>query len=230
MNDARLFVALPAPNDMQQDLVNAGRWLEQQLREGTQHRRENLPHPRAGSPTTKGRLRIRLIPPENIHLTLFFLGDTPTAEIPLVEQQLAQVAGQLPPPRFRAGAGGVFPARGAPRVAWCGVEDIDGSLCHTAEAVADALGRTLERFRPHFTLGYLKGLDHLGLVRPAVTAACAEALRGPPQASSQPSPQAPTHTREQRFHTAKEMVLFESKLHPSGAEHVALRRYAFAGA
>lgn len=227
MNDSRLFVALPAPHDLQQVLVHAGRWLEQ-------HLREKSAHPRADSPSTKGRLRIRLIPPENLHLTLLFLGDTPQAKISLVEQQLAQVAGQLPPPRFRAGAGGVFPARGTPRVAWCGVEDIDGSLRRAAEAVTHALGSRLEPFRPHFTLGYLKGIDHLGLVRPAVTAACAEALHGSPepsfQPSPEPSPQTPTHRRGHSIHTANEMVLFESKLHPSGAEHVALRRYPFAGA
>jgi len=192
MDDVRLFIAIPATPDMHQVLVAAGLRLKQRLSEEQFHG------------------KIRLIPPENIHLTLFFLGDTPPAEIPAIEQQLARVAGTLTQPRFRTSAGGVFPARGAPRVAWCGVDDPDGSLQGAAAAVAHAVGRRLDRFRPHFTLGYLKGRDLYGVVRPAVTAACAEA-------------------REQEFHAAQEMVLFESKLHPSGAEHVARWRYTFEG-
>ncbi len=206
MDDVRLFVAIPAPREMHQRLVAAGLRLKQRLNE------EPPPGPtvNGGARSPEGGVRVRLIPPENIHLTLVFLGDTPSAEIPALQQVLARVAEAIPQPRFRLGAGGVFPARGNPRVAWCGAEDLDGSLHGTAEAVASAVGRKLDRFRPHFTLGYLKGRDYHRVVRPAVTAACPE-------------------TGKQEFHAAQEMVLFESRLRPSGAEHVALRRYTFDG-
>jgi len=219
MNDVRLFVAIPAPREMQQDLVAAGLRLQQRLTEAQSTTKG--PHPQAASAAKNSRLRVRLIPPENMHLTLFFLGDTPAREIPTVEQQLAAVAKVVSPPRFCAAAGGVFPARGTPRVAWCGVDDPDNSLRGAANAVAAALGHRLERFRPHFTLGYLKGRDVSGIVRPAVAAACAELLQA----------QSPTanHEQEPRYHVAQEMVLFESTLHPGGAEHVARQRYPFGG-
>ncbi|MFN2310821.1 MAG: 2'-5' RNA ligase family protein, partial [Spirochaetia bacterium] len=196
MNDVRLFVAIPAPLEMQQDLVAAGLRLKQRLTEA--HSTTKGPHTQAASAAKKGRLRVRLIPPENMHLTLYFLGDTAAGEIPAVEQQLAAVAKVLAPPRFRAAAGGVFPARGTPRVAWCGVDDPDNSLRSAANAVAGALGRRLERLRPHFTLGYLKGPDVSGIGRPAVAAACLELL----QAQSQTA----THEQEPRYHVAHEMV------------------------
>lgn len=192
MDDVRLFVAIPAPPEIRHVLLSAGLSLKKRLGEEHFH----------------GKLR--LVPPENIHLTLFFLGDLPATEVQVIKQQLAGVSVALPQPRFRISGGGVFPARGNPRVAWCGVDDLDRSLEGAAKAVAQAVGRTLDRFRPHFTLGYLKGQDPHGVVRSAVSAAC-------PQA------------REPASHAVPEMVLFESRLHPSGAQHIALERYSFGG-
>ena len=96
--------------------------------------------------------------PEQLHLTLRFLGDTPAALIaPLRERLRAiRVASFILPVEGL----GVFPPRGQPRVLWCGIGNGHPHLHQLRQRIDDtllALGieADLRRFVPHFTLARL---------------------------------------------------------------------------
>ncbi len=150
-------------------------------------------------------------PPERLHLTLRFLGDTPGALIaPLCERlRTIRVACFLLPVADL----GVFPPRGQPRIVWCGVGHGHPHLHQLRQRIDDtilALGleADLRHFAPHFTLA------RLGTVAPAHVAHWLHRRRdfaAPP-------------FRVEHF------GLFASELHPTGAVHTLLERFPLASA
>lgn len=100
--------------------------------------------------------RLRWLKPEQMHLTLVFLGDVVDARVPELAAALGRGIDQRPfDVTFESV--GVFPARGAPRVLWVGVgagADEVASLQRELAARLAALGVPLEDrpFRPHLTL------------------------------------------------------------------------------
>jgi RNA 2',3'-cyclic 3'-phosphodiesterase len=104
---------------------------------------------------------ISWVAPQNLHVTLQFIGD--------VEPEVAgQVAAQLEPPfespPFELSVSGVgtFPPAGQPRVIWLGVERGGVELAAVAREVNRrldeiALPRDRRPFRAHLTLGRVKG-------------------------------------------------------------------------
>lgn len=104
---------------------------------------------------------IRWVRPEQIHLTLKFLGEVPDRDIHAVCQAVERAAAACPGFEIRLHGTGCFPPRGAVRVVWVGVEEPTGRLaaCHQAcETALARLGFEPERrpFRPHLTLGRVK--------------------------------------------------------------------------
>ncbi len=104
-----------------------------------------------------GEQTVRWVPPENIHLTLKFLGDVSVKNLPLVQDALRQeVAGRR---AFALSAGGLgaFPKLSRPRVLWVGVEAPDElfSLQRNIEMHMERLGYAREGrpFAAHLTLG-----------------------------------------------------------------------------
>ncbi len=106
-----------------------------------------------------GNLRpglLKWVRPEQIHITLAFLGDVPDAS---VAGLVTAISADIPVPPFtvRFGGLGVFPPRGAPRVLWMGVraggDEIAAVQAEIATRVRGA-GVTLESrpFHPHLTL------------------------------------------------------------------------------
>src|SRR5436305_3242921 len=101
---------------------------------------------------------LRLVDPQQIHLTLAFLGEvrSPSAE-QAVDAMQRPFSGMQ---QFSIAFGGLgmFPARGAPRVLWLGVLNGVTELMALQREVADrmsAIGLTLEdrAFHPHVTIG-----------------------------------------------------------------------------
>ncbi|MBI3079105.1 MAG: RNA 2',3'-cyclic phosphodiesterase, partial [Deltaproteobacteria bacterium] len=97
---------------------------------------------------------IRWVRPENLHLTLQFLGEVPEAKVAAVGTAVEEVAHRADPFVVDLARLGAFPTLGAPRVVWVGVE----RGAEEAEALARALGRALRplgfkpedrAFRPH---------------------------------------------------------------------------------
>ena len=106
------------------------------------------------------RLGLRTVPPENRHLTLAFLGETPVEQIGPIADALCErldgfAAGQLSVEGL-----GVFPAQKVPRVFWVGCRGGEwlGALYTAVYEVLDRFGFPPERagFSPHITLSRLK--------------------------------------------------------------------------
>ena len=101
---------------------------------------------------------VRWVKPDNIHLTLKFLGQVPTAQIDAIVSALRHaVAGQHVFP-FDVMNAGCFPDIHRPRVIWVGVDEPTGALSALERAVELAiapLGYPAEPrvFQPHLTLG-----------------------------------------------------------------------------
>lgn len=105
--------------------------------------------------------------PEQLHLTLRFLGDIDEALAPPVEEALARIQVQsfiLP----LAGIGS-FPPRGPARVIWTGTGTGHPRLYQLRQQIDDALLGTgmpldVRTFQPHVTLGRIKAEAPPGLV------------------------------------------------------------------
>jgi 2'-5' RNA ligase len=108
----------------------------------------------------QSRATIKWVRPEQMHLTLVFLGEVPEARAPAIVDAISQPIDQ---PSFDlAFTGiGVFPPRGAPNVLWIGASTGETASIELQRRVADRVGQLgvpLERrpFHPHLTLARFK--------------------------------------------------------------------------
>lgn len=92
--------------------------------------------------------------PEAWHITLAFLGATPSGDVPGLADRVAEAVAEHEPFRLAGGGLGAFPSRRAGRVLWYGIHDPERRLRDLANAVRIALGlETGSPFHPHLTLG-----------------------------------------------------------------------------
>ena len=96
------------------------------------------------------------VSPENLHLTLRFLGAAEDGQIAALGQGLTAVAARHEGFTATTGQSGCFPNRRRPKVIWAGVGDADGrlgALQQDVEEVVCAAGWEPEEraFRPHVT-------------------------------------------------------------------------------
>ena len=104
------------------------------------------------------RDRIRWLPPENLHLTLKFLGETPEPEISGLRGALAAVCGRHRAFDLDLRGAGAFPSARRARVLWVGVGEGSERLRTLAGDFEDALEslgfeREKRPFHPHVTVG-----------------------------------------------------------------------------
>jgi RNA 2',3'-cyclic 3'-phosphodiesterase len=149
---------------------------------------------------------MRLVPIEQLHLTLRFLGDIPRDSVAALGKALEHAAAVCPQVDVALEGIGTFPERGHPRVLWLGLalpEPIF-ALQAACEAAAQQIGLAPEPrpFRPHLTLGRWRS----PAPRPAL----------PPVTLGT--------TRLSRI------VLYESQLGPGGATHTPLGSFALGSA
>ena len=155
--------------------------------------------------------KVAWVKPENIHLTIKFLGDIETNKIDSITKVLEDAAGNLSNFKISIKGIGAFPTIENPRVLWVGIEEDDtniSQLYNNLEHGLTALGFEKEQrtFKPHLTLGRVKFLKDKKLLK-------------------------------QRFEkmadinlgqfTAASLYLFESKLTPEGAVHTKLKEVKF---
>ncbi len=130
----RAFIAVDLSPELKQALAQ----LSQELRE------------------RMGHLPLKWVPPENIHLTLKFLGDISVRNLRLIQEMLARETALYPPFEFSAGTLGAFPNTRHPRVIWVGVEgpQVLYQLQEGIERVMARLGYPPDSraFFPHLTL------------------------------------------------------------------------------
>ena len=148
--------------------------------------------------------------PEQLHLTLRFLGDTPAALVdPLrVRLRAIRVASFILPVEGL----GVFPPRGLPRVLWCGIGNGHPLIHQLRQRIDDtilALGIDcdLRQFVPHFTLARLA---------PAARPQLPHWLHANRDLAAPPF-------RVDRF------TLYASELRPEGAVHTLMEEYPLIG-
>jgi 2'-5' RNA ligase len=109
-----------------------------------------------------GRWDVKWVSPENLHITLAFLGDIPDDSVPRVNDQLSAVSKSHAPFEVSLCGTGVFPDRKRPRVVWIGLSnpeklkvlqnDIEQATLFISLAKED------RSFSPHLTIGRIRSL------------------------------------------------------------------------
>jgi 2'-5' RNA ligase len=109
---------------------------------------------------------VRWVAISSIHLTLKFLGEVEPGLIENLSESLEKASVSEGSLALRLHGLGCFPNQKSPRVIWCGIEgNTDGlaRLQQKVEAVCQQFGFAPEDrpFRPHLTLGRVKGKRNL---------------------------------------------------------------------
>jgi len=99
---------------------------------------------------------IRYTAPQNLHLTLLFLGDTDELLIPKIGNTLGKICQKFTEFDLEFSELGAFPSRRNPRILWLGVKD-PKPVTALAKAIIQDSGLVSEpektQFSPHLTLG-----------------------------------------------------------------------------
>ena len=185
----RAFVALDLPEAQREALFT----LQRALR-------------RAGA-------EVSWVRPESVHLTLKFLGNIEEEAVSPIGEALSPVAAGAAPFAVSPSGCGAFPTLKAPRVVWVGLRTAGDELARLqkgVEAALSALGHPPEDrpFKPHLTLGRVKGSRNLRALTEALAANAG---------FSAPS------------FDVSEIVLYKSMLRPEGAVYSALLRIPLSG-
>ncbi len=103
----------------------------------------------------------RWVAPQNLHVTLHFLGDTLAERVPVLSAAMKKSSGGVQPFRITAEGLGFFPNERRPRVLWCGIAEGARQIAGLYRTLGEALSHadfTLDRrpFHPHFTLAYVR--------------------------------------------------------------------------
>ncbi|OLC56349.1 MAG: 2'-5' RNA ligase [Acidobacteria bacterium 13_1_40CM_4_69_4] len=160
----------------------------------------------------QGPLPVRWVRPEDIHLTLKFLGDAPEARVGEITGALRPAGGGIVPFRLEACGAVPFPDRGAPRLVWVEVRgELEAArrLAAAIDAVTASVGFPPEarEFRAHLTLGRVKGPGR-GDWRTMLDRVAGQATGS---------------------FDVHEYVLFQSRLGHGGAVHTPVQRFPLGG-
>jgi 2'-5' RNA ligase len=135
----RLFIALPVPAEVRDNIARAQSQLRRAAPSGA----------------------LRWTRPEQFHLTLKFLGDIPSAQLDALKQSMAEVCAGFSVFPLAAAGIGFFPHAQKQRVLWAGAADETGQLAELqrrmhAAVLPFAPADRSERFSGHITLGRFK--------------------------------------------------------------------------
>ncbi len=116
--------------------------------------------------------KIKWVEPENMHITLKFLGETPDSQIPVINRTLREVAGRHASFSFTLEKTGIFGSRYNPRVIWIGMQDA-GEMKNLGEDILNSLHdagfyRDRQNFVPHLTIGRIKHLENKKLFQKTI--------------------------------------------------------------
>ena len=130
----RTFVAVPIPDSVIE--------LQNSLR--------STIHPKRG--------RIKWLRPDQLHLTLKFIGDTPESSFDDIRSLLYCIANKIRPIQLEIKKTGCFPKKERPRFMWAGISGETGklnNLVNDIQSGLDLLGfyNDEKPYHPHITLG-----------------------------------------------------------------------------
>lgn len=189
MRDLRLFLAIDVPNSVREKITEAQRFYKTL------------------------NLDAAWVKPANMHLTVKFLGDTPSDLIPAIKDRMAEIASSTPPFAITFSKMGVFPNVSHPRVLWIGLEDPENrldSLNIRVEKAMASLGFPPDKQKPvhHLTLGRIRsGKNKEGLKK---------ALQSAPRIETDPF-------------KISSVQLIKSELTPKGSIYTVQEEFVFTG-
>lgn len=109
--------------------------------------------------------KVAWVRPENMHLTLKFLGDVPDHELNDVCRAVSKAVAAIEPFEMVFRGCGAFPSVDRPRTIWLGVDQGHDEASELQAAVDDSLKnlrfpKETRRFQPHLTLGRVHEHHH----------------------------------------------------------------------
>lgn len=157
------------------------------------------------------RFRVKWVRPQNIHLTLKFLGNTDAVDIDKIVAAMALATKDCAVVSLAAKRIGVFPDIRRPRVIWAGLSgqlEILQDIQRTLDGLLADVGFPKETrgFKAHLTLGRVKGKIARNRLKDAI-----DKLKG----------------FESKSFDVNRIILFESELRPSGAVYTQLQGVTF---
>ncbi len=148
-------------------------------------------------------LRIKWVRPENFHLTVFFFGEIPAQQVPLLRELLRSALKNTSAFSFLLTGPGIFKKGKELKVLWLGIKGSDQlyELKKETDNAVATLGFLTEDkpFRPHLTLG--RFLSHQ-----SSSSDLENSLKEP-------------HLWEPVEYEVTNLILFESKLFPDGPQY-----------
>jgi 2'-5' RNA ligase len=155
--------------------------------------------------------RVKWVRPQNIHLTLKFLGNTASADTDKIVAAMTLAVNNCPVVSLAAKGIGVFPDVRRPRIIWAGLNgqlEILANLQQALDAHLADLGfsRETRAFKSHLTLGRVKGKIVSARMKAAIDKL--------------------TEFESESFEI-NQVILFKSELRPSGAVYTQVRRVSF---
>lgn len=156
---------------------------------------------------------VRWTPPENMHVTLKFIGETERHEVSKITETVEGCCRAASRYELVIGGLGAFPSPSRPRVLWAGATDMEGMtrrLHACIEVGLASLGFSLEKraLHLHVTMGRVRRRARSSALRQVRTA-----LAG-------------TEAGEFGRMRVDQLTLFESQLRPSGAQYSVLARFS----
>jgi 2'-5' RNA ligase len=157
--------------------------------------------------------QVSWVRPENIHLTLVFLGNVFEALVGPLSRRLDAIAAEISGFSLQVSGTGTFGSKRHPRVVWAGIEGVPPELEELHGKVAAAvreLDVPLENrpFRAHLTLGRVRSSRNVDALTSAVTSA--------------------KNTRHGAV-DVRRVLLMRSRLDPQGAQYSILHESALKG-
>lgn len=162
----------------------------------------------------KSRLDVRWVKPENIHLTIVFLGNIRSEDVKAIESPLQKLCLTTGPFQISLKGTGCFPNSRKPRVLWIGLEgDLErmGGFRDSLQEVLKSFGVPKEdrAFRPHLTLGRFRSLERADRELEEILTRYQD-LSGP-------------------VCLLNELILFKSELRPGGSFYTRLASWPLTG-
>ncbi len=151
--------------------------------------------------------RIRWVRPDNIHITLKFLGDTLPEQLSGITNAIRQTVVDHPAFSLKFKGIGVFRNLKNPRVLWMGIESSTAlsEIKQDLDYNLQPFGFETEsrEFRPHLTLGRIKYLGNVSGMEHLLS-----------------------RFKDQEFQLSEinDIIYYESILKPSGPEYIVLSR------
>ena len=121
---------------------------------------------------TNSNADVKLVEPQNIHITLKFLGDVQEDNIDEIEQIMKDSVKEIEPFTLKLSGTGVFPNQNYIRIVWIGIKDADimETISRSIDERLSQLGFKREKrgFSAHLTIGRVKTAKNKQLLLKAI--------------------------------------------------------------